>query len=101
LRHWYSCRCQVGLVDFCFGGGKFHLQVDPERLFQLLLVVDRCERSRIERGELAFVMDEARFGDGNGNVVGQPLLDRRDDHRPGRFVLTRGNAHALCFQLVA
>ena len=63
-------------MHLCLSGCKLHLQVDPECLFQFCLVVDRLECGRVESGELAVVVDEAWFGEGNGNVVSQPVLHR-------------------------
>ena len=43
---------------------------------------------------------ETWFGDGNGDVVGQPLLHRLDDDRPWRIVRGRCDTNAFCFELL-
>ena len=94
-------RPDIGLVDLRLRGRELELQLDPKYLRELLLLVDGIERRDIEIGELADVVLEARLGDRDRDVVGEPLLHRLDDDRRRRIGLGGGDAHAFGFELVA
>ena len=88
-------------MHLSFSGSKLHRQGDAKYLIQLFLVVDRLQRNRIEGREFTHVMRQPWLGDGNGNVVGQPISQRFNNHRPWRIVAGGGHAHAFGFELIA
>src|SRR5512139_2631656 len=88
-------------MDLSLGGGKLHPESDAVCFFKLLLLIDCLKGERIERRQLADIVDEPRLGEWKGDVVLGAFVQRVDRNRRGWPLFGRRDTNAFDFQLLS